>query len=342
MSAPSAEKSSKPVFSIIMPAFNVENFIGEAIDAVIGQSFSSWQLIIIDDHSSDSTPQIIEKLAAHHPDRISFLRLSENLGNPFLVRQKALSLIKGDFTLVLDADDLISPALLHDYHKSFASLKAPDLIFPELWRFSDNNSSKFLPSPDFDTESLHSGPSLFAETLVNPRIHTTGYAVNSDIFREAYKSMPPEAVNSIHADEFFGRLLLLNSRSVAFSKEKYFYRINSSSITAQPLKIIPDGISTNSAILNLSQVVFGNSSKEFALSLRRYFSFLIDALNILSNSRLETSERKKLLNIISEAKRRVSLTSQAGISLPYRLILRLPPRLALPLFSLRRLLLPQR
>ena len=54
---------NNPLVSIIMPAYNVEKYIQESINSVIEQSYKDWELIVIDDNSSDSTNDIIKKIA---------------------------------------------------------------------------------------------------------------------------------------------------------------------------------------------------------------------------------------------------------------------------------------
>ena len=56
-----------PAVSIIMPAFNRERYLAESIESVLNQTFSDWELIVVDDGSSDSTPAIIERYRLSFP-----------------------------------------------------------------------------------------------------------------------------------------------------------------------------------------------------------------------------------------------------------------------------------
>ena len=58
-----------PTVSIIMPAFNRERYLAESIESVLNQTFSDWELIVVDDGSSDSTPAIIERYRLRFPER---------------------------------------------------------------------------------------------------------------------------------------------------------------------------------------------------------------------------------------------------------------------------------
>ncbi len=90
-----------PLISVIMPAHNAARFIGEAIQSVLMQTYGNWELIIIDDASSDGTQGIVE---AFPDERIRFQRV-ERIGSPAGVRNVGLRLAQGDFIAFLDADD---------------------------------------------------------------------------------------------------------------------------------------------------------------------------------------------------------------------------------------------
>lgn len=94
----------KPEVSIVIPVFNGENLIQTAIDSVIAQSFTKWELIIIDDCSSDSTFSIISK-AGDYDFRIRpFVRKSIQKGAP-TCRNEGINLSTSNYVLFLDADD---------------------------------------------------------------------------------------------------------------------------------------------------------------------------------------------------------------------------------------------
>lgn len=90
--------------SVIMPAYNSEKFIGQAIDSVIKQTYPNWELLIVDDASTDSTSEIVEKLKSSEK-RLLFLQNSKNCGTQH-ARNKAIEVATGRFIAFLDADDL--------------------------------------------------------------------------------------------------------------------------------------------------------------------------------------------------------------------------------------------
>ncbi len=90
--------------SIITPTFNSEKYIVETIQSVINQTYTNWELIIIDDASTDTTLQIIEELKAKE-NRIKIFKFPSNVGAG-IARNKGIEIAKGDFIAFLDADDL--------------------------------------------------------------------------------------------------------------------------------------------------------------------------------------------------------------------------------------------
>jgi glycosyltransferase involved in cell wall biosynthesis len=90
--------------SVITPVYNGERFIAEAIDSVLTQELQDWELIIVDDGSTDATPQI---LAQYDDPRIKVIR-QEN-GGEASARNTALDATTGEFVAFLDADDLYLP-----------------------------------------------------------------------------------------------------------------------------------------------------------------------------------------------------------------------------------------
>ncbi|PKB16757.1 glycosyltransferase family 2 protein [Flavobacterium sp. 5] len=99
-----------PLVSIITPSFNSEKFIAETIQSVQNQTYQNWEMIIVDDCSTDQTTIIIEQFVIND-DRIRFFQLEKNSGAG-IAREMALSKATGDYISFLDADDLWKPLKL--------------------------------------------------------------------------------------------------------------------------------------------------------------------------------------------------------------------------------------
>lgn len=90
-----------PLVSIIVPTFNHDKFISRAIQSVINQTYINWEMIIIDNYSTDDT----EKIVLNHSDpRISYFKF-HNYGVIAASRNRGISIAKGEWTAFLDSDD---------------------------------------------------------------------------------------------------------------------------------------------------------------------------------------------------------------------------------------------
>lgn len=96
--------------SIITPAYNCEKYIDECIESVINQTYQNWEMIIVNDKSTDNTRELVEKYAAIEP-RIKLYNKEINEGAA-AARNKAIELSKGRFIAFLDSDDAWKPKKL--------------------------------------------------------------------------------------------------------------------------------------------------------------------------------------------------------------------------------------
>jgi glycosyltransferase involved in cell wall biosynthesis len=96
-----------PMVSVLMTSFNREKYIGEAIESVLASTYKNFELIIVDDVSTDDTIVIAEKYAKQD-DRIRVFKNDQNLGD-YKNRNKAASYATGKYLKYLDSDDLIYP-----------------------------------------------------------------------------------------------------------------------------------------------------------------------------------------------------------------------------------------
>lgn len=99
-----------PLVSIIMPAYNAEKFIEQAILSVQNQTVKDWELLVIDDCSTDSTIEIVEKIKSMD-SRIKLLKNKENLGSA-KTRNYGFELARGKYVALLDSDDYWYPLKL--------------------------------------------------------------------------------------------------------------------------------------------------------------------------------------------------------------------------------------
>lgn len=137
----------KDLVSILTPTFNAEKFIRATIKSVQEQTYENWEMILVDDASTDNTVSIIEDFA-QRDNRIKLFKFSENRGNGF-ARNAALDKATGKYIAYLDADDLWFPSKLE---KQIQFLNANNLHFTFSYYDSideeGNNLNRRVESPN--------------------------------------------------------------------------------------------------------------------------------------------------------------------------------------------------
>ena len=119
-------KANKPLVSVIMPAYNAALFIEEAINSVISQTITDWELLVIDDCSTDATSAIVNAIA-DRDNRVKLLVNEENMGAAGS-RNRGLDIFQGQFVALLDSDDYWYPNMLEKMLARAEETKA-DIIY---------------------------------------------------------------------------------------------------------------------------------------------------------------------------------------------------------------------
>ncbi len=153
-----------PVVSVVMPVYNSEKFVAEAIESILRQTFSDLEFIIVDDGSSDRSAAIIQEYAERDP-RIRFFQHSENQGEA-AARNTGMAHVTGKYIAGMDSDDVSLPQRLE---KQVAFLEAQPHIgaVGVFYRFCDEALIPFrfrkLPT-DHSIMALHF--ILFTKTVM--------------------------------------------------------------------------------------------------------------------------------------------------------------------------------
>lgn len=104
--------SMNSLISVIIPCHNYARYLPNAVGSVIEQTYANWEIIIVNDGSSDDTMAVAERLIADHSGCRIHIINQENSGHPALSRNRGIIASKGDYLLPLDADDMIEPTML--------------------------------------------------------------------------------------------------------------------------------------------------------------------------------------------------------------------------------------
>lgn len=109
--------------SIITPSYNSAKFIAETIQSVQNQTYQNWEMIIVDDGSSDETENVVLSII-QKDNRIQFHKLSQNSG-PAVARNTGIEKASGDYMTFIDADDIWFPTFIENNIKTIQETGIP-------------------------------------------------------------------------------------------------------------------------------------------------------------------------------------------------------------------------
>ncbi|EJN0549109.1 glycosyltransferase family 2 protein, partial [Campylobacter jejuni] len=223
-----------PLVSIIIPCYNAENFIENCINSIINQTYINYEIICVDDGSTDNTLKILKNLSINN-SRLKAYSINHT-GIPSVVKNYGLKLAKGEFLLILDSDDMITEYFLEKGIKYFQDNLVDIILYPVKFMFSNNNYkiiggiyNNSLNISDVNylgaTNKIISGRDAFRFSIYNKLI---GFPF--------YKKTIDKIINfneeSFNGDEYSFREHLLQAKKIAFiDTEFYVYNFNQESIT---------------------------------------------------------------------------------------------------------------
>ena len=147
--APTAK--SAPLLSVIIPCYKQAHFLTEAIESVVAQTFSDWEIIIVNDGSPDNTSEVARQLIAKYPGKEIRLLEKPNGGLPG-ARNAGIRASQGKYLLPLDADDKIKPTLLAKLVPILDKQPKVGFAYTHIQHFGALQTE--FPLPDFDRATL--------------------------------------------------------------------------------------------------------------------------------------------------------------------------------------------
>lgn len=151
---------NNPLVSVIVPVYKVEKYLSTCIESVLHQSYSNWELILVDDGSPDQCPQICDEYSSRD-SRIKVIH--KDNGRVAKARNAALRVAKGDYIMFLDSDDFIQKDTIKDSVRIAATNDADIVQFG----FIRGNEKKFPDLKRTDLVTLYNNHSVFTSTVAN-------------------------------------------------------------------------------------------------------------------------------------------------------------------------------
>jgi glycosyltransferase involved in cell wall biosynthesis len=168
-----------PAVSIVIPAFNSESYLRQAIDSVLGQTWQDWELLIVDDGSTNGTPEISKEFAAADPRCRFFSRAHSGLASA--TRNAGIKSARGKFVAFLDADDAWLPEKLERQLAIVDTHPETDLVYANAFIIHDGETTR---------EKLYSSRRArscqrYASLLWHNQVATSTVLVRTESLRKA-------------------------------------------------------------------------------------------------------------------------------------------------------------
>ena len=138
-----ADTSKPPLVSVIIPCYNLSEFLPEAVESVVKQTFTDWECIIVDDGSTDNTRKVALSLQKRYPGRRIWYFEKQNEGVA-IARNFGISKARGKYILPLDADDMIEPTFLEKAVKILETEQDISIVYCDVVHFGAE--SRIYPS----------------------------------------------------------------------------------------------------------------------------------------------------------------------------------------------------
>lgn len=133
--------NSSPTVSVVIPCYNYAHFLTESVESVISQSYQDFEIIIVNDGSTDNTLEVAERLCKAYPSHTIRIIDQVNSGQPAASRNNGISQARGQFILPLDADDKLAPGALELLMgKASSEPRHPVAVFGWVQRFGVEDS----------------------------------------------------------------------------------------------------------------------------------------------------------------------------------------------------------
>ncbi|MDO4572004.1 MAG: glycosyltransferase family A protein [Clostridia bacterium] len=212
--------------SVLVPAFNAERYLSDCLESVLSQADGNFELIVVDDGSSDGSGAILEEYARAYPDRVRVHR-QPNRGL-ILARRQGVALARGELCMFLDADDMLAPGALEKIRAIIGKTGADIVLFNYENLYEPSGETEAEP-PVFLDGSLFAGENkraVYEELLRSWRLNNlVTKAIRTPLVREDDTPYEDYAHLRLGEDLLQSLYPLTHARRIAYCAEAlYIYR----------------------------------------------------------------------------------------------------------------------
>ena len=238
--------------SVIVPAYNVEKYIGECLDSLINQTFGDIEIICVNDGSTDSTLDILNEYASRD-SRIRVIS-QKNMGVS-AARNRAMECISGKYTYFMDSDDVLDVNALNELYEIIED-KQVDFVLFKIINF-DNETGKKERNPYYDMKYLKEivGEDIFSHNdLPEDIVFKIAVTPSSKLYRSALIENIRFPEGLIFEDNAFFIETFLNAERIYFHNSYLLNkRVRDESITHNPNESFMDFIAISEILIDLTR-----------------------------------------------------------------------------------------
>lgn len=314
----------KYAISVVMPAYNVGKYISEAIEGILNQSFTDWELIVVDDCSIDNTEEIVNKYVSKY-SQIRLIKREQNSGGCRLPRFDGILAANGEFVCPVDSDDLWEKDYLQKLYlrqqATNSTLVLGRMIFCDE---KGNKLNRMIPQKDFDFSLIETGKDACKRTIGGWEIALAGLLAETTYYQDYIKSVYYNNCNYGFADEIDHRRLLLGADKVAYIDAHYYYRQHPNSIihniSVRKFDIVK-------AYLLLDDFVFVEFPKDkiiqnqFCLEFLKVIYYSYSSFYIIQK-KITTEQKESIKELLTQAYSKLKTHRISGISVKEMLLLK--------------------
>ncbi len=232
-------KSAAKKVSVIIPNYNYQDYIIERIDSVLNQTYPIYELIILDDKSTDNSVKVIEdKIATIKDVNVKFIKNDKNSGSVFKQWQKGIHEAKGDYFWIAEADDSSDPRFLESLMVGFDDENVV-LAYSDSTRIDENNNiitknaldaTNVFGIDKWHHSNINDGIDEIKKYLV---VTNTIINVSSVVWKmNNYDSILDEAAKFTVAGDWYTYYRVLENGSIYYSNKTYnYFRKHSKSVS---------------------------------------------------------------------------------------------------------------
>ncbi len=226
-------KTNLPLISIIMPAYNSEKLIEDSINSVISQTYPNWELIVINDGSSDSTADIVTRIAASDSRVKLFNQKNQGIGAS---RNNGYGYSSGSWIGFLDHDDLWHPLKLEKQMSAVSKDPGIDVVFSNGWFFYNNDLRNVT---DYRTLNGTFKPEdLYLRQLEENYIATLAVIVKRDIIDRIGPWEEGKLIQGCDDYDYWFRMAIQKAVFHSVEDQLFYYRKHESNYSNNAVKML--------------------------------------------------------------------------------------------------------